>query len=130
MNRTIKFRGRSLETHRWIFGALIPNGENQAFIAPFGLSFRLEAVDPDTVGQYVGLYDHNCKEIYEGDILSIPNTEPSYPEAVIFKDGSFQVNDGFFLTSIDQVDTLVRTIIGNIHEDRNLLTRGTYEQRY
>ncbi|MBD5506291.1 MAG: hypothetical protein HDR09_21690, partial [Lachnospiraceae bacterium] len=111
--------------NKWVYGDLRHRFGRTYITAPD--SCAQSEIDPSTVGQYVGLCDYNLHDIYEGDILSIPGTE-SYPEEVIFKDGSFQVNDGYFLTSIDQIDTLARIIIGNIHENRNLLTRGIYEQ--
>ena len=88
--RTIKFRGKRLDNDEWVYGflyqlELLPCGglgtmiltdddncESDA-ISPFNLAFRkgvdLFMVDPDTVGQFTGLQDAECVDIYEGDLL-------------------------------------------------------------
>lgn len=60
--QTIKFRGKSLNTGNWVFGDLRLSGKRK---------FVEYEVNPETVGQFVSLYDKNDKEVYEHDYISI-----------------------------------------------------------
>lgn len=64
--RPIKFRGKRLCDDQWVYGYFWENkiAGDSLIITDEGD----EAVDPDTVGQFVCL-DANGNEVYEGDVV-------------------------------------------------------------
>jgi uncharacterized phage protein (TIGR01671 family) len=141
--RPIKFRGKRVDNGEWVEGDLLKDGLS-TFIFPtsagwFEFVNKTVNVIPETIGQFTGLRDKNGKEIYEGDVLK-EATPRSHMFKVWNEQGGFVMNqfqDDFKATvekisfwqpmhdmqNISYINTSLE-IIGNIHDNHELLTNG------
>ena len=123
--RTIKFRGKSILYDEWLYGDLVHSADNKRFgiLVNDKYSYDKCEVVPDTVGQFIGLYDCNGKEIYEGDILDFNGLTVE----VRFVRGAFAfLVNGYLDDELygDCRTDLFAKVIGNIHDNPELLKGG------
>ena len=133
MNK-IKVRGRTVQG-TWNYGNLatsqqkICNIDAGAYISNgLGLPFAYKVI-VETVGQFVGLYDRNNTEIYEGDIIAkFDFANPNFRSVVVRHLGAFgYISDWDFIAFatnyhfkwVDGKSGMV-LVIGNIHDNPEL----------
>lgn len=129
MNRTIKFRGKSIYDDKWLLGSLIKIEKDRYAVIPplndieIGKSIGMYEVCPETVGQFTGLLDKNGKEIYEGDILLMGEDEGvRIYNKVGVKDGCFGYigeYSGELLPFCNY--NVTEEIVGNIYDNPDLI---------
>lgn len=133
--REIRFRAKRKADGKWVEGNLfIPDietaetaetetAETEVCIGTPTVRITY-AVIPETVGQYTGLTDKNGNKIFEGDIVDIL-TENEEIGVVAYDDGGFLVNaDGFCVDFINNINGTDVEVIGNIHDNPELLEVG------
>lgn len=147
--REILFRGRSVDTDEWVYGSFCMDALEQVghpievngFIRWYDIENKkvlVCEVERETVGQYTGLCDKNGKKIFEGDVLShyinwlgrrvngVCEYDDKEQAAWMcrFVDESENEATGFLA---DWVDNNGCEIIGNIHDNPELLKGGAQE---
>lgn len=128
MSREIKFRAKALDGS-WEYGDLHLHCAHPHIHT---LNVYRMYIDPKTVGQFTGLHDKNGKEIYEGDILRSKRKTLNY---IAYDDdkGRF-VEVRIWDAAIDarceiskyKIERLGQEVIGNIHDNPELLKGGIY----
>lgn len=99
--RPIKFRGKSLQTDKWVEGMLIKNKlgcyivteDNPHECTRYGYLEinEYERVIPETVGQYTGLKDKNHVDICSNYVLLITGEKGKFRAKVIYETGTFGI---------------------------------------
>lgn len=123
MYREILFRGKRIDNREWIIGYyIIVNGISYILPENHFLNEIIE-VDPDTIGQYIGLTDKNGVKIFEGDIISYNGSK-----GVVRFDTSLNIPcfttgiGGGSSTGLHPYKISKRhVVIGNIHDNPELL---------
>lgn len=123
--RTIKFRGKSILYDEWLYGDLVHLADNKRFgiLVNDKYSYDECEVVPDTVGQFIGLYDCDGKEIYESDILDFNGLTVE----VRFVRGAFAfLVNGYLDDELygDCRTDLFAKVIGNVYENPDILKGG------
>lgn len=124
--REIKFRGKRPFIGGWIYGLLDIQANDVEIFSRDNDTFKKGVVIPETIGQFTGLYDKHGKEIYEGDvvkdefgrIMKIGFWNYSLCFIAISKTNFHHAD---FTEWIINKHYLECEIIGNIHENKNLL---------
>ena len=139
--REIKFRAKSLITGEWVYGGYYDlddcrKGKTRHIIVHKnngpGKQTIHEPIDIKTLGQYTGFKDVNGKKIYEGNTVKAwyeENDGLGYREyndvgKVVWGNGCWIIkmtSRDFAMASCDYDTELDVEVIGDIHEDKNLL---------
>jgi len=130
--REIKFRGRDGDD--WYYGSLFVNEcGHTAISAP--KSFWMKPVNAETVGQFTGMWDCEGCEIYEGDIVKAMLKEPSFVKRFKLQNeivGEMLFDNAWWIKERETVNLIPPwrlryydlTVIGNVHDNPNLLEAG------
>lgn len=146
--REVRFRARRIDNGQWVYGLYIKTpltDENSGTDPKVGWFFltgetrycianengAVFVIDPKTLGQHTGLKDKNSKDIFEGDILACRFMidydvfRPIENVAVVFEDGRFKPMTDQKMTQYRMLSYYYDyEIIGNIHENPELLTKN------
>lgn len=125
--RPIKFRAKNINGV-WYYGCLVYSNELDAAIYFQTGNGSVKVMDwvyvnPETVGQFIGLYDKDGKEIYEGDILDFNGiiVEIRFVRGVF----AFLVNGDLDEELCGDCRTdLFAKVIGNVYENPDILKGG------
>jgi len=125
--REIKFRGKSVDTGEWIYGDLVHNALTaKTMSVPVAIKpdncYPIEVI-PESVGQYINLYDDHKTEIYERDV-AIMHSECSKdwkPKEIKWNEEHGMMMLGNTLVIMSKMEAAEMTVIGNACDNSELV---------
>ena len=119
--RDIKFRVKIIKTGKWIQGHL----EALIWGCPNDVAFQ-EYYDENSFGEFIHQHDRKSNEIYEGDILYIPEFYGEYKEfigVVKFNEdlSCWVVESKHDFMRISTIEASLTEIKGNIYDNPELV---------
>lgn len=116
----------------WVYGDLIHKRHDRDALMIQDENGLGSDVIPESVGQFTGLHDKNGKEIYEGDVVRFidytytPLDGLKHEGYIAYNKGYFEIVVGdnlrYCLHSLQLWVYNHCEVIGNIHDNPNLLT--------
>ena len=129
--REIKFRGKRVDSGEWVYGYYVSEPDNKYYILA-DMKFDYWIIDPETVGEFIGLTDKNGVEIYESDIVkstALANDHHQKGNIERFIVNHFMGNFCLKFLNSESCSPIYPIIvshdievIGNIHQNADLLT--------
>lgn len=139
MSREIKFRGQTKlivgtynlgkEDGEWVKGFLYDD-IGKLVIRQFEYdraNYIGYEVDPETVGQYIGVPDKNGKEIYEKDIVLIDGEDEYFVVEWDNDTARFVMNSENLIVDFDNYWGYQVEVVGNVYENADLLKEAENE---
>lgn len=128
MNREILFKAKRIDNGEWVEGQyayitnpLTEDGKPIKHLICNGTSIFNDLIDPETLCQYTGLTDKYGKEIWENDIVKLPD-EDDYFKCEWDEDAARFVLNGDGLTvDFDNYYGYECEVVGNIFDNADLL---------
>ena len=128
--REILFRGKILGLTDWSYGYYAKSGENHFILLDTDNEDNYSIVDPETVGQFTGLYDKNDTRIFEGDIVRFDYVNDEGNDAhedflIFFEKGAFRAqylgNVKCAPNTFDEIGIDEGYVVGNKWDNPELL---------
>ena len=131
--RAIKFRGKAevdtlgIKKGSWICGDL--HTQDEYYSVDNGQI--VVKVEPETIGQFTGLYDKNCDPIYEGDIIQgeynhkhlirYPEEDARFTATLVEFVGRKEEEEHTCGVPQKWINVFGKVVIGNVHDNPELL---------
>ena len=127
--RDILFRGKRVENNDWVYGDLIhePWGDCIQVMEKDNINtFKRTkyTVHKETVGQYTGLLDKNGERIFEGDVLTLDVEDGFFVLEFQEDTARFVMSGDSIVVDFDNFWSYEVEVIGNIHDNKELLEEG------
>lgn len=117
MKHTNLFRGKTLETHEWIYGGFYSSGARCFIIKPIKDNpdeWGALEVDPETIGRWTGLNDYNGTPVYENDFVWMTHNN-EFAEVVWSKANARFIMEWKGMCA--DFNDIEFEVVGNIHDD-------------